>query len=504
MGGAIQACGSIKAPNGRRSPWTTPKICLTAGMILYHAAAGAIGFSDIRAKAEALASKPHAPLPVLPAPLLSLDYDAHRGIAFNDKHSLWRDDQLPFQIGFFYPGSVYKHAIKINELDGAEVREVKLLPGMFEFGNIPPEAKKAPGFAGFRIMVAERAELGVFAGASYFRMIGFGQNYGSSARGLAIDTALPKTEEFPIFREFWVQKPAPGASSLTVFALLDSPSTTGAFQFIITPGFATVSAVKATLFARHTVERFGIAALTSMFMWDGSVGERRNDHRPQVHDADGLLIHSGAGEWLWRPLQWTKVLKSSSHIDENVRGFGLLQRDRKFAHYDDAEANYHSRPSVWVVPKGQWGRGSVFLAQLHGDHEGIDNIAAFWIPESPPKPGNALEVEYDIHWLITEPGPPKLRRVTETLWSKVQSKPPRANFAISFSGGSAEDIDPQVTVGPGAKLVEQSFDNAGTNGICWLRFVVEAAAEGTPVDLRARLNRRSEPASETWTFTWTP
>ena len=47
-------------------------------------------------------------------------------------------------------------------------------------------------------------------GASYFRVVGKGQVYGLSARGPAIDTALPSGEEFPRFREFWVERPKQG------------------------------------------------------------------------------------------------------------------------------------------------------------------------------------------------------------------------------------------------------------------------------------------------------
>ncbi|MBZ4307301.1 glucan biosynthesis protein, partial [Mycobacterium tuberculosis] len=73
-------------------------------------------------------------------------------------------------------------------------------------------------------------------GANYFRVLGQGQVYGLSARGLAIDTALPSGEEFTRFRDFCIERPKATDKRLTIYALLDSPRATGAYRFVIMPG----------------------------------------------------------------------------------------------------------------------------------------------------------------------------------------------------------------------------------------------------------------------------
>src|SRR3546814_10262563 len=69
-----------------------------------------------------------------------------------------------------------------------------------------------------------------FQGASYFRSAGPLHQYGLSARGIAIDTGLSKTEEFPEFTEFWLERSPEGI--VTVYALLDGPSVTDAYLFV--------------------------------------------------------------------------------------------------------------------------------------------------------------------------------------------------------------------------------------------------------------------------------
>ena len=145
-------------------------------------------------------------------------------------------------------------------------------------------------------------EFAVFQGASYFRAVAKDQVYGLSARGLAIDTAQPKGEEFPEFRQFWIRKPEPDSPSLVVYALLDSPSCAGAYRFTIRPGEETLMDVELKLFARRDLTHVGFAPLTSMFFFDDTNRARVDDFRSAVHDSDGLSMQTGQGEWLWRPL----------------------------------------------------------------------------------------------------------------------------------------------------------------------------------------------------------
>lgn len=91
-------------------------------------------------------------------------------------------------------------------------------------------------------------EIMTLLGASYFRVVGKGHVYGLSARGLAIDTALPSGEEFPRFTEFWVEKPKPADKHLVIYALLDSPRSTGAYKLTLRPGNDTVVDVQSRVF----------------------------------------------------------------------------------------------------------------------------------------------------------------------------------------------------------------------------------------------------------------
>lgn len=467
----------------------------------------ALDFGTIRAKAQALAVQPFvSSTNRLPAALAHLNYDQQRAIRFRSQFALWHNAGLPFQIEFIHPGWVYTDLVTMHEVEDNHVRAIPFTPAMFDYGNIPP-APPGLGFAGFRVVqpvFRQRTEVAVFAGASYFEMIGAGQVYGTSARGLALDTGLPRPEEFPVFKEFWLQKPNRGDQTLTIFALLDSPSVAGAFQFVIRPGATTVATVTAVFFVRQPVERFGLAPLTSMF-WYGENSQRSfGDFRPEVHDADGLLVHNGRGEWLWRPLEAVAGVRVNAFLDENPRGFGLLQRDRDFSHYQDLEAKYQLRPSVWVVPLRPWGAGSVQLVQLPTDNEFNDNIVAFWVPAVTPKAGETIGLDYELQWRATEPEPPELDRVTATRVAILQTQPPRWRFVLDFDSHSRREPTAEVSGGDGAKLVEHVLQRNEFTGGWRLSFVVERAANASASELRAVLKAGSTPVSETWTYTWMP
>src|SRR5205085_6387853 len=153
---------------------------------------------------------------------------------------------------------------------------------------------------------------------------------------------------------------------VTVYALLESQRATGAYRFDIVPGAETVVRVQARLYLRAAatqVATLGIAPLTSMF-FSGENQPRRGDFRPEVHDSDGLQVATGDGEWLWRPLQNPARMTVTSFAVRELRGFGLMQRDRTFSSYEDTEARYERRPSAWVRPLSDWGPGRVELVQL--------------------------------------------------------------------------------------------------------------------------------------------
>ncbi|HEY5078857.1 MAG TPA: glucan biosynthesis protein G, partial [Opitutaceae bacterium] len=348
-------------------------------------------FEVLRYKAKMLAEKPYVQSPsTVPEKLLKLNYDQYRDIRFRPQESLWRRERLPFELQFFHPGFNFDHTVQINIVSGREVEPIEYSPALFDYGG--SRVSRVPsnmGFAGLRILYPlnkQGDELGAFLGVSYFRFLCQRAFYGLSARGLAINTGEAGGEEFPVFREFWVQKPAADAKTLAVYALLDGPTAAGAFKFTITPGAETLTQVHEVVYCRRNPGVLGLAPLTSMFWHGKNTNASYDDFRPEVHDSDGLMIFTGAGEWIWRPLTNPGNTRIATFSDENPKGFGLIQRDRRFEDYQDLEAEYHMRPSAWVEPVGSWGAGAVRLVELHAPDETYDNITAFWVPASLPAP----------------------------------------------------------------------------------------------------------------------
>lgn len=494
--------------------WLHGLVGVSVVAVSFCAAGEPFDYEVLRERARALASKPHvAPAKdAVPEWLRKLDYDEHRIIEFNAARSLWREEGLPFQVQFFHPGYIFHEPVQISEVQGGSAGPIAFRRELFNYrslktGTLPENL----GFAGFKLLYdlnRPNDELGAFLGASYFRLLCRGAHYGLSARGLALNTAeLPGPEEFPRFTAFWLERPRPGASSVTVYALLDSESVAGAYRFQITPGDETVAHVKATIFARKNVKTFGLAPLTSMF-WRGENTSTPpgDDFRPEVHDSDGLLMETGTGEWIWRPLQNPREMRVVPFEDENPRGFGLLQRDRVFDHYRDLEAHYHLRPSAWVEPVGAWGRGTVRLAELSTRDEYLDNIVAFWTPEKLPSPGEPIEFEYRLHWLLeSRRGPAGMARATYHHRTGEDER-----FLVEFAGATLNergaDAPPEavVTAREGAKITHTSVQKNPYDGSWRVAFVVRAVPPGRPIELRCFLRAAPHVLTETWSYLWQP
>ena len=315
-------------------------------------------FEDVARRARELSqSALVAPQP-LPDPLGKLEADAWRDIRFRPDRALLGNNGGLFRLQLFHLGGVHRQPVTVNVIRDGLAAPVPYAPNLFDYGRTKFE-KPLPlnlGFAGFRLHYPLNDprnfdELVTFLGASFFRFLGRGQRFGASARGLTVN-AGSDAEEFPFFREFWIDSPGAAADRITVYALLDGDSVTGAYKFEIRAGIETVIDVSATLFARREGAKFGIAPLTSMFCFGENDRRVQTDFRPELHDSDGLLLHSGAGEWLWRPLHNPAQMKISAFGDKNIRGFGLIQRDRDFSHFQDLDAAYELRPSYWIEPQG--------------------------------------------------------------------------------------------------------------------------------------------------------
>ena len=302
----------------------------------------------LKGHARALAGRPYkAPDGNLPDSLAHLSWDDVQAIRFRSTHALWYSTPIRFRVQFFHRTPLFKDRVRLAEIVKETAHEIEYDPAMFDFtkaGVQTRSLKKDLGFAGFRLHFHTdwQRDVAAFLSASYFRAVSTDTHqYGLSARGLAIDTALESGEEFPIFTEFWLERPKENADSLTIYSLLDSPSVSGAYRFEIAPGPTTVMAVDAALYPRKPIERLGIAPLTSMYHYGKNDRRLANDWRPEVHDSDGLSILTGAGEWIWRPLVNSTGIRVNSFMDEKPRGFGLLQRDRDFDHYQDAVSYTH-------------------------------------------------------------------------------------------------------------------------------------------------------------------
>jgi glucans biosynthesis protein len=378
---------------------------------------------------------------------------------------------------------------------------------------------KGLGFAGFRLHSPINTpnyydEFAVFLGASYFRAIGRDENYGLSARGLAIDTALPSGEEFPYFKEFRLVRPEPKAGTITLTALLDSPSLTGAYKFIIRPGKTTSMNVSATLFFRKPVQKLGMAPLTGMFFYGEDSNIRPVDNfRPQVHDCDGLQIVSGTGEWIWRPLINPKRLLVTSFAMSDPKGFGLMQRDTNFNDYQDLEANYQTRPSAWIVPGKGWGRGKVELVEIPTQSEKNDNIVCYWVPSEKEAPGKPVDFSYEIKWGSPGIALPPAGRVVATRTSATKD-PSVKLYLIDFAGGKLGSLAPNAKLEAdisvsGGKVIEQNIQRDPFIAGQRLSFRVRRdvgpldkvkAGTAEPMELRAFLRQKDDVLTETWSY----
>ncbi|EFH12752.1 periplasmic glucan biosynthesis protein, MdoG [Pseudoroseomonas cervicalis ATCC 49957] len=466
----------------------------------------------VRELARGLAQQAYKPPPEnLPRGLSDLSYDQYRDIRYRANQARWRPEGLPFQMQLFHRGFLYKPRIDMYEVAGGVSRPIRYNTELFDFQNMERPAQEDLGFAGFRLHGPINRndyydEICAFLGASYFRAVARGQIYGLSARGLAINTADPKGEEFPLFRAFWVERPREGVNYITVHALLDSPSCTAAFRFGIRPGRTTVFDVESTVFPRTDMATIGIAPLTSMFWFSPLNRTGRDDWRPAVHDSDGLLMFTGRGERIWRPLNNPRDLQVSVFGDVNPRGFGLMQRRRDFAAYEDLEARYEKRPSLWVEPIGDWGEGGVQLVEIPTQGEIHDNIVAFWRPKDPLKARGEYRYTFRLHWCDEAPGNPELGRVTATASGASWTQGGRL-FVIDARGGALENLPaeakPELKVSASRGEVRNAVAQRNPETGGWRISFDLFPGDAREVELRAELRADGQPVAETLLYRWT-
>lgn len=537
---ASQSTAKAAAPDGSTSPELSEQVPDTEAS----ASEPVFGMADVEAKARALAeSEFENPDGKVPAFLLDISYDQWRKIRFKPDSSLWRNEDSLFEAQFFHPGLFYNRLVSINVVQNGKAEKLTFSPDMFEYGDkaLADKVRQTPlDFSGFRLHFPiknpdYKDEVVVFLGATYFRAVTRDSQYGLSGRGLAIDTALASGEEFPYFREFWLVKPESGAQTMTVYALMDTPSMTGAYRFDITPGAFTVMDTSCTLFARKgakPVQKIGLAALTSMFLFGETENGRSGDYRPEVHDSDGLLFLDTDGNWFWSPLANPPRLAINEFRLDNPRGFGLMQRDAVFDHYQDLEARYEMRPSLWVEPKGDWGPGRLELIEIPSEEEIHDNMVAFWVPdksvsqakvegqaEAPKLYPETMSYAYRLIWMSPGSNPHGLGWAVSTRTARQED---RLRFIIDFEGGLLDflpgdtGLSSVVEIPESVQLIEKQLSKNPVTGGWRLVFMVRlpkeegvlqsirAARDGAPsLRFKAVLKKGEnlpDPLTETWFY----
>ncbi len=479
-------------------------------------------FEDVVRRARDLASVPFdGTIPPLPDPIANLDFDGYRDIRFRPERSFLAQNGSAFRLQLFHLGFLYRRPVTISIVREGVPTPIPYQQGLFDYGRTRIE-RPLPinlGFAGFRIHTALNTprvldELIAFLGASYYRFLGRDQRYGLSARGLAVGVGGREPEEFPFFREFWITQPQPGADRVSIFALLDGAAVTGAYRFDVYPAAETEIEVNVSLFPRRQIASIGLAPLTSMFFTGENERRTGDDFRPELHDSDGLLMQSGSGEWIWRPLRNPQNTTVSAFSDANPRGFGLMQRDRRFDSYQDLEAVYHLRPSYWVEPIGGWGEGRIELVEIPTNAEVHDNVVAYWTPNRPIETGQETAFAYRIKALAAgghlHPGGKVLstfQAPTRASGSAEPAEKGARRFLIDFAGGNLAYYQPDpslvqvVASASNARIVSTSvIPNGHTGGF---RAALDVRFEpGQPADLRAYLRAGERALTETWTYPW--
>ncbi|TWI38211.1 glucans biosynthesis protein [Paracoccus sulfuroxidans] len=471
-------------------------------------------FDSLVAIAQDYASKAYdAPRSELIGTFGELNYDQYRGIRFRRDADPWAGSR-DFWLDLLAPGAIFHEPVEINLVDDGVVRPLKFDPHMFDFdpaqfpNGVDYDTIGDMGWSGFRVRAPLNRpdvmdEFLVFQGASYFRAVARGTLYGQSARGLAIGTGSPEGEEFPIFRSFWIHRPGPQDRSVLVHALLDSKSVSGAYEFRVTPGAETTIDTRVALFPRNELSKVGIAPLTSMYWFGPADRVNIDDYRPAVHDSDGLQMLTGAETRLWRVLSGPSTLQMSAFMDNDPLGFGLAQRSRDFETYKDAEARYELRPSAWIAPQDNWGKGTVTLIEIPVENEFNDNIVSYWQPSDPLKVGERHDFSYVLTFAPEPPDSAPISRVIETLSGKAINNANARTYIVDFDLALFGTEDPQAQIRASAGKIGHSYlvrlPEQGRMRLSFEFFPENARL----ADLSAVLNGPEGSLSETWIARWT-
>ncbi len=474
-------------------------------------------YESLQKSAIIIAAKPFEASPALPEAWASLSYDEYRKVVFDPNKAIWRPEGAPFFLEAFHRGFVHRDRVALHEIDVGNVQKIPFRSSMFDYRGELDGTSLVPdfGFAGFRVVGKfpeqnDWQEMLTFLGASYFRARTATGVYGASARGLAINVGLNKPEEFPVFRSFWVEKPLEGATTVRILALLDSPSAVGAYQFRFEPGVErTILDVDATLIVRNAIERVGIAPLTSMWMWGNGLDRPGEDSRPEVHDSDALVFCGRSEDqqerWTCRSLMRQNYPSIVQFPQTSLIGFGLAQRDVQPDHYNDNEAKYHLRPSIWVEPTTDWGPGTIQLLELPAEHEGIDNVAVWWSPSTSIEPMTPLPLSYRITFASGDPTKHSLLKVVAHRIKRPVESQKSFEIGLTFASTSLtrEIVEPStVEVVSSGVRCEMNPPKATQNkdGSWSIALTARPTTDTEPFELKIQLVQGGRPLSETWSY----
>lgn len=507
-------------PISRFSKTLTCKIVCIASLSCLSFSSWAFTFNDVVTQAEKLSKKAYVqPSKNIPSELSSLQFADYQKIYFKHDKAYWSDRKSRFKLEFYHEGMYFDVPVKINEIVNNQVNEIKFSPDYFDLSpiNLDKLDTKKLGFAGFKVHypinnpAKTDDEIFTALGGSYFRAVGKNQHYGLSARGLAIDTGEMSGEEFPRFKEYWIERPEPNQKHLVIYALLDSKSVTGAYKITLIPSVDTTITVEAKVFFRDSVKKLGVAPLTSMFLFGPNQPSPLLNYRPAMHDSNGLSIQA-QNEWIWRPLNNPKRLSFSSYSLESPKAFGLIQRDKGFDDYQDLDDHYELRPSVWVEILNDWHKGRVELVEIPTADETNDNIVTYWVPEKQYKAGDVLDVKYRLHYSLNEQQryPKNEARAESTRLSLGDIK--QANlirkldgsnaYVVDFVGPNLSEQDPVdviSSINNGSIVSCDTQYNSVTKG--WrvlVRFNVEDNKKPTDIRLQLSSKKSHTIVSETW------
>lgn len=461
--------------------------------------------------ARMLASKPLVPVAAtdLPDGYATLPYDQYSGIRAQPGGMIWAGENRGFTIEPLHRGYVFSNPVSLFTVEDEIVRKVTFDRSKFDYGRVtPPPPNVDLQFSGMRIATGlERPyEVATFQGATFFRALAKGQNYGAMARALILRPGETRGEEVPFFRAFWIERPGPASGSLVIHALLDSESLTGAVRMTLRPGDVTLIDVEMTLFARKELDHVGFGGTMGTFLSGPQSRRTFDDLRPSVHEVSGLQILTGNGEWIYRPVSNPATLQVSSFLDTNPKGFGLVERERDPGAFQDDDQRYELRPSVWVEPLGEWGAGSVQLIEIPSDSDVNDNVICYWRPRQPLAAGSETSLAYRQAWGWQPPERPTLAVASRVRQGR-GSQGRRRRFIVDFTGDKLADAGivtsarANLTAAPGAihnvrlwpyperKLMRVGFEvDPGNDNLSELRLVLQAGGQ---------------PISETWLNRWT-